>query len=451
MAQALLNGYKSLKYSFLLTFGVLALLGASSNLFAQTPGSGLEYQNPSVIIPVDLSGTMNRFNIVVADFLAAKGPEKAGGDAPVLAKRLSDNLELTGLFRLMDPRSSLESDPRAGLTEAPEINYGPWAQIGANFVIKGVVVEAGRNLTLEMRLFNIASGRQMLAKRLSGAAKDGRAMINRFTNEVLLAITGVPGVFGTKIIYATGDRQEKSIALTELGGADEPTILAGFRGGPSTQPTIGPGDKTAWIHRNGKKWELLVNGRVIYSGEPVIAPAFTPGGVVVAGLSGRTSTNLAMFDGRSPKVITNGGGIEISPSFAPDGRMAYVSDRGGTPGIYVAASPGSPGARLSPGGKSTDPSWSPKGDKIAFVIGERDIAVINPDGSGYQQLTGGQGRNTHPSFSPDGRMIVFSSTRSGRDQLYIMSANGDRQQVLNPALKGSQTLPTWSPDMPNLQ
>jgi TolB protein len=389
---------------------------------------------------------MNRFNLVIGDFLTGSGPERATGEIPNLNRRLAANLDMTGLFRLMDPRASLESDPRAGLLGAPSLDYAPWARIGANFVIKGAVT-TGSKLSLELRLFNVSSGQEMLAKRLTGAPKDGRAMINRFTNEVILAITGVPGVFGSKIIYVGGSKNGKQIMLTELG-SDEATTLASSRGGPSTQPTLGPGGKTSWIHRNGKKWELLVNGRVIYSGEPVIAPAFTPGGAVAAGLSGRSSTNIAMFDGRTPRVITRGGGIEISPTFAPDGRMAYVSDQAGTPSIYVASSPGGSGARLSPGGKSTDPSWSPKGDKIAFVVGERDVAIINPDGSGYQMLTGGQGRNLHPSFSPDGRMIVFSSTRSGQEKLYVMAANGDRQQPLSPLLPGVQSLPSWSPEMP---
>ncbi|MDR2141473.1 MAG: hypothetical protein LBR11_06750 [Deltaproteobacteria bacterium] len=442
------------KYAFQGWFGLLTLILALTlaprpgEILAQS-GQGLEYQNPSVIIPVDLSGTMNLFNIVVTDFLAPKGPERAGGEAPNLNRRLTANLDLTGLFRLVDPRASLESDPQAGLTNGPDLDYAPWVKLGANFIIKGTAETSGSRLTLELRLFNVSSGRQMLAKRLSGSIKDGRAMINRFTNEVLLAITGVPGVFGTKIIYVSGSRADRSVMMTELG-SDEATTVAGSRGGPSTMPALGPGDKTAWVHRNGKKWELLVNGRVVYHGEPVIAPAFTPGGAVAAGLSGRTSTNIAMFEGKTPRVITSGGGIEISPTFSPDGRMAYVSDQAGTPSIYVAAAPGSPGARLSPGGKSTDPAWSPKGDKIAFVIGERDIAVINPDGSGYHQLTGGQGRNLHPSFSPDGRLIVFSSSRGGQERLYVMTANGDNQRALSPTLPGNQSLPAWSPVLPDL-
>ncbi|MDR1487413.1 MAG: hypothetical protein LBT62_05415 [Deltaproteobacteria bacterium] len=407
---------------------------------------GSEYANPSVLIPVDLTGTFNRFNIVVPDFQPLKPSGRVDERSQQLPKRLSTNLDMTGYFQLVDPRASLEADPRAGLSEETPFNYTPWAQIGAQFVIKGAIEASSSSITLELRLFDVATGQQRLAKRYNGRAKDARKMINRFTNDVILAVTGEPGVFGTPIIFVSGEKSNKSIMLTELG-SDEAETLAGSKGGPSTQPALGPGNVTAWTHRNGKKWELVSSGRVVHSGATVLSPAFRYDGALVAALSGRVSTNIAIFEGRSATLITNGGGIEVSPTFSPDGRMAYVSNQGGGPGIYVSSGGGG-GVRISPSGASTDPSWSPKGDKIAFVYRERDICVVNPDGSGLVQLTGGQGVNLHPSFSPDGRMIVFSSSRGGRNQLYIMSSNGDRQQPLMPDFPGNQTLPAFSPDMP---
>ncbi|MDR1049959.1 MAG: hypothetical protein LBP95_02540 [Deltaproteobacteria bacterium] len=433
--------------------GLLLLLALAACLgLVRAPGAsaqGTEYDNPSVLIPVDLSGAYYRYNLAIPAFQTIRADGRVNDAAQALSARLGANLGMTGFFELLDPRSSLESDPRAGVEEGRPLDYAPWAQIGANFVIKGAYEVSGSQVTMEMRLFDVALGQTRLAKRYNGPLKEARRIVNRFTNEVLLSITGEPGVFGSQIIFVVGDGSNKGIMLTELG-SDEAESLAGSKGGPATQPTLGPGNKTAWTHRNGKRWELVSGGRVIHSGATVFTPAYMFDGTLAAALSGQVSTNIAVFEGKSSRPISSGGGIEISPSFSPDGRMAFVSDRGGGPAVYVSQ-PGSTSAtRISPSGGGTDPSWSPKGDKIAFVYRERDICVVNPDGTGLIQLTGGQGRNMHPSFSPDGRMIVFSSDRGGRSQLYVMSANGDRQQPLMPDFKGgSQSLPAWSPVMPD--
>ncbi len=103
--------------------------------------------------------------------------------------------------------------------------------------------------------------------------------------------------------------------------------------------------------------------------------------------------------------------------------------------------------RLTNEGKQNEsPSWSPKGNKIAYAawIDEHcDIHVISVDGSGDMQLTHDSGDNESPSWSPDGNLIAFSSTREGVSKIYIMTATGtDQRRLLN--LPGAQSTPRWS-------
>ena len=96
--------------------------------------------------------------------------------------------------------------------------------------------------------------------------------------------------------------------------------------------------------------------------------------------------------GGNPKKLTKGYGNEASPTWSPDGeRIAFVSDRSGSPQIYVMARDGSNVRRLTfEGSYNTNPSWSPKGDRIAFcgrIEGHYHIFTIGIDGSGLRSLT----------------------------------------------------------------
>ena len=98
-------------------------------------------------------------------------------------------------------------------------------------------------------------------------------------------------------------------------------------------------------------------------------------------------------------------------------------------------------------GQRRIPSWSPDGRKIVFVNdrdGNFDMYVMNADGSGQRNLTRHPSHDSDPEWSPDGKKIAFTTKREGNFEIYVMNADGSGQHNLtrNPAV---DRYPVWSP------
>ena len=115
--------------------------------------------------------------------------------------------------------------------------------------------------------------------------------------------------------------------------------------------------------------------------------------------------------------------------------------------IYLMDADGGNVRRLLYGfGYSDSPDWSPKGDRIAFVVrsgGGFDVYVVDVDGLDPRLIVSG-GSNQNPRWSPDGRHLVFSSNRHGSRGLYVTDADGLRVRRL-PAPGPEAKSPAWSP------
>jgi Tol biopolymer transport system component len=149
-----------------------------------------------------------------------------------------------------------------------------------------------------------------------------------------------------------------------------------------------------------------------------------------------------------------------SPALAPDRRaVVFVSDRAdGRTSLWVqplsadGQATGAPRRLTEHRGTASHPSVSPDGRLVAYhrvLDGQRDIWVVPLSGGTPLRVTDDPAIDVHPSWSPDGRSLVFVSGRSGSQQVWVQGMENGRpagppRQLTDTKL--SVQAPTWSPD-----
>jgi TolB protein len=152
-------------------------------------------------------------------------------------------------------------------------------------------------------------------------------------------------------------------------------------------------------------------------------------------------------DGGQQAKLTTHAAIDSSPSFSPDGsQIAFVSNRQGSPQIFVMPSSGGSAKRVTFQGKyNQTPRWNPRADKaqIAFTgrdeRGVFDVFLVDVRTGKIDRVTQGKGSNQDPTWSPDGRLLAYTSTRGG---LYV--ANPETRHEVE-IWRGAGASPSWGP------
>ena len=142
----------------------------------------------------------------------------------------------------------------------------------------------------------------------------------------------------------------------------------------------------------------------------------------------------AVVQQAAPVKLISSTRIDWAPDYSPDGsRIAFVSQRNGANAVWVCDSEGTSCQQLTHEGRATPPSWSPDGRSIVFswiLDGNPDVYAIDTGDAFPRRLTDEDSQDAYPEWSRDGRWIYFSSDRSGLLEVWkVRRDGGEAMQV----------------------
>jgi TolB protein len=381
------------------------------------------------------------FRIGVPDLIGEAKQHTANGGAV-----LQNDFRLMPGFRVIGPQSVRHDYAGLGL----DVDLGAWAILGANGVIKGQVFGDDAALSVELRFYQSSGGAvPALRRTYRGPATELRKWMHSFVNEVIGIVTGTYGPFGTEIAFARKHGPgHKSVYAAAMDGYGVRKVSSGR--GVSMLPAFGKG--AIWYTRMSTQGMFITNTRVggkrIVGGKGItMAPAICGERMYFSSSrSGNYEIYSSNLDGKGLLRLTRSRGIDLSPTCGPGGKLAFVSDRHGSPQVFTMKNDGTNVQRVTfRGNHNQTPVWcqDSKQPLIAFSGRDQnfDIFTVNVETQEYQRLTQGQGDNKDPAFSPGCRLIAFSSNRRGSPGVYLSGQDGlDQNQVI----KGTAETVRWA-------
>ncbi|OLC97063.1 MAG: hypothetical protein AUH86_08290 [Acidobacteria bacterium 13_1_40CM_4_58_4] len=402
--------------------------------------------------------------VALADF----GPrsDSAKSHSSLFTQVVRDDLQFSGILELASPSFYPPQVP----TVPTELKAGAWLDppTSAFYVGFGNLSESTAEVAIQAWLFDVRnpSSQPVVGKVYRGAPTDlqVRKFAHQFADEIISKLSGgLPSVASTQIAFVSSRTGSKEIWVMDYDGANQHplTSLRSIAITPRWSPDGSRIAFTCFAPYNGLTSAQICmysmdTGKLVafprFRGTN-ITPAWSPDGAqLIFSSSMQSNPELYVSDisGGRPKRLTFSNGANMSPAWNPKTgqTIAFVSDRGGTPQLYLMNADGTSTTKLDLPDKGyvIDPAWSPNGQLLAFSWrrpnDNYDLYIMDAASHQLVELTRDQGRNERPSWAPDGRHLVFESTRTGTRQIWTMLADGSQPHQLTTG--GHNESPNWS-------
>jgi TolB protein len=398
-------------------------------------------------LKIEITGVgSNQFPITIAKLHSAEEPPQD------IAAIIRSDLDRSGVFRVVNA-TTVEK-----LTEITPIQYPAWKAAGTDALLTGSISRlANGRYDIRFALHDVIKQSTIGTQSIVVPAHQLRQTAHLIADFIYKKITGESGVFSTRIAYVSKNNSRYELIIADADGEGAQVALT------SKEPIISPkwspdGARLAYVSFEVKKPVIYIHS--LASGQRTVlanykgnnsAPSWSPDGGKLAFVltrDGNSQIYMANADGSNLRRLTNTTGIETEPVFAQDGQSIYfTSDRSGGPQIYNMPISGGGARRITFNGNyNISPRISPDGKKLAFITrreGQFKLATIDLETSEEQTLTNNN-NDESPSFSANGRMIMFATEMGGKGVLSVTSIDGRIKQRLSMPSSDIRE-PSWGP------
>jgi TolB protein len=420
--------------------------GVSALGFSALPRVSIA-QSAQAQLRVDVSGVgSTQIPLAIGQFAG----DAAG--AKLVAETINRNLARIGSFRLVSGLGLVN--------DVDSLDYATWRSRSVDALLVGSVNQlANGRFDVRFRLADTLKSNLLDSQSLVANQADLRFTAHRISDMVFEKLTGEKGIFSTRIAYVSkaGPRYRLNVADWDA----ENSQVALNSPEPILSPAWAPdGSRLAYVSFESKKPVVYVQN--IYTQQRVAvanfkgsnsAPSWAPDGrslAVTLTRDGNSQVYVIGANGEGLRRVTQGAAIDTEGQISPDGQsLFFTSDRGGSPQIYRTSIQGGETTRVTFNGSyNVSPRVSPDGKRLAYVTRREarySIAIreLGRDG-GNEQLLGDTGRDESPSFSPNGRWVLYSARSSGRDELRFVSVDGRIKLRVSSSVADVRE-PAWGP------
>jgi len=365
---------------------------------------------------------------------------------------ISSNLAYSGLFNILDVQNFSTLGMPSDTT-----NYSAWLANGAEKIVSGLVTSN----TLIIRLDDVVKESKLKEWKLDLRNQLIKTNAHYASDLIYQELTGVPGIFSTRLAFISSDRLGPKTRRFHLNIADADGLYVSAiysSDAPLMSPAWSPDyQQLAYVsYENGEPQiflqELSTGQRENLS--RIIGPGHAPDWSddsnqlsFVASRNDNTDIYIYRLDSEERRRVTRSLAIDTEPTWMGNEALIFTSDRSGTPQLYQLTLADGTVTRLSfEGNYNADADVSSDPARLAYISQRNagfSVVIRELDGGDELALSFGS-LDERPRFAPNGYLLSYITTQYGKSAIGLVTIDGVLGKIIPVEANNIRGI-AWSP------